>query len=64
MSLALGIQNGAFQRTGGISVHTTYLTELITPDDYGSEKNRKSWHADPKLNLLYGIWLAFFVGGR
>ena len=30
MSLALGLQNGAFQRTGGVSVHTTYLTGLIT----------------------------------
>ena len=30
MSLALGMQNGAFQRTGGISVHTTYLTGMIT----------------------------------
>lgn len=30
LSLALGMQNGAFQRTGGISVHTTYLTGLIT----------------------------------
>lgn len=29
-SLALGLQNGSFQRTGGISVHTTYLTGLIT----------------------------------
>lgn len=26
MALALGIQNGAFQSTGGIGVHTTYLT--------------------------------------
>jgi uncharacterized membrane protein YoaK (UPF0700 family) len=25
MSLGLGLQNGAFRRTGGISVHTTYF---------------------------------------
>jgi uncharacterized membrane protein YoaK (UPF0700 family) len=30
VSLALGLQNGAFRRTGGISVHTTYLTGMIT----------------------------------
>jgi uncharacterized membrane protein YoaK (UPF0700 family) len=30
MSLALGLQNGAFSQTGGISVHTTYLTGTIT----------------------------------
>ena len=30
VSLALGLQNGAFRRAGGISVHTTYLTGMIT----------------------------------
>jgi uncharacterized membrane protein YoaK (UPF0700 family) len=30
VSLALGLQNGAFRRVGGISVHTTYLTGMIT----------------------------------
>lgn len=30
MALALGLQNGAFRRAGGISVHTTYLTGTIT----------------------------------
>jgi uncharacterized membrane protein YoaK (UPF0700 family) len=29
-SLALGLQNGAFRRVGGITVHTTYLTGMIT----------------------------------
>jgi uncharacterized membrane protein YoaK (UPF0700 family) len=29
-SLALGLQNGAFRRTGGISDDTTYLTGTIT----------------------------------
>jgi uncharacterized membrane protein YoaK (UPF0700 family) len=64
MSLALGMQNGAFQRTGGISVHTTYLTGMITSLMTTEAKNRQIMSArDPKLNLLYGIWLAFFVGG-
>ncbi len=30
VSLALGLQNGAFRRVEGISVHTTYLTGMIT----------------------------------
>ena len=30
VSLALGLQNGAFRRAGGITVHTTYLTGMIT----------------------------------
>jgi uncharacterized membrane protein YoaK (UPF0700 family) len=64
MSLALGMQNGAFQRTGGISVHTTYLTGMIT-SLMNSEviKPQLMGARDPKRSLLYGIWLAFFVGG-
>jgi uncharacterized membrane protein YoaK (UPF0700 family) len=64
MSLALGMQNGAFQRTGGISVHTTYLTGMITSLMTTEAKKPQIMSTrDPKLNLLYGIWLAFFVGG-
>src|SRR5260370_24808286 len=64
MSLALGMQNGAFQRTGGISVHTTYLTEMITSLMTAESKHQHIMSTrDPKLNLLYGIWLACFVGG-
>ena len=64
MSLALGMQNGAFQRTGGISVHTTYLTGMITSLMTAEAKQQQIMSTrDPKLNLLYGIWLAFFVGG-
>jgi uncharacterized membrane protein YoaK (UPF0700 family) len=64
MSLALGMQNGAFQRTGGISVHTTYLTGMITSLMTAEAKEPQIMSTrDPKLNLLYGIWLAFVVGG-
>jgi uncharacterized membrane protein YoaK (UPF0700 family) len=64
LSLALGMQNGAFQRTGGISVHTTYLTGMITTlmttevNEQRADRTR-----DPKLKLLYGMWLSFFLGG-
>jgi uncharacterized membrane protein YoaK (UPF0700 family) len=58
------MQNGAFQRTGGISVHTTYLTGMITSLMTAEAKQPQIMSTrDPKLNLLYGIWLAFFVGG-
>jgi uncharacterized membrane protein YoaK (UPF0700 family) len=64
MSLALGMQNGAFQRTGGISVHTTYLTGMITSlMTSEATKPQLMGARDPKRTLLYGIWLAFFVGG-
>jgi uncharacterized membrane protein YoaK (UPF0700 family) len=63
MSLALGIQNGAFQSTGGISVHTTYLTGMITGLITAEAKNAISTTRDSRQRLLYGIWVAFVVGG-
>jgi uncharacterized membrane protein YoaK (UPF0700 family) len=55
VSLALGLQNGAFRRTGGIGVHTTYLTGMITSlisteaEKYTSEVDPASVRApDPK----------------
>jgi uncharacterized membrane protein YoaK (UPF0700 family) len=63
MSLALGLQNGAFQRSGGISVHTTYLTGLITSlITTETELSHPVMRRDPKVNILYGIWLAFSLG--
>jgi uncharacterized membrane protein YoaK (UPF0700 family) len=69
VSLALGLQNGAFRRAGGISVHTTYLTGMITSlistegEKYASGVLPVSSRApDPKIELLYGIWIAFVVG--
>ena len=69
LSLALGLQNGAFRRVGGISVHTTYLTGMITSlisteaEQYSSEEVPHDVRAhDPKIELLSGIWIAFVVG--
>ena len=69
LSLALGLQNGAFRRVGGISVHTTYLTGMITSlistegEQYTSEKVPHDVKAhDPKIELLCVIWTAFVVG--
>ena len=69
VSLALGLQNGAFRRVGGISVHTTYLTGMITSlisaetERYASEVIPRSVSVhDPKIGLLYEIWIAFGLG--
>jgi uncharacterized membrane protein YoaK (UPF0700 family) len=67
MSFALGLQNGAFRQAGGIGVHTTYLTGMITDlirtetegRTVGGARNRSP---DPKGNILCGVWLAFVVG--
>jgi uncharacterized membrane protein YoaK (UPF0700 family) len=69
ISLGLGLQNGAFRRTGGISVHTNYLTGMITGLLVGETEShafpvalRLSTAIDPKIGLLYGIWGAFLLG--
>src|SRR5271156_4344086 len=69
VSLALGLQNGAFRRTGGVSVHTTYLTGMITSlisteaEKYASGEAPPPMRApDPKMRLLCGIWAAFVLG--
>jgi uncharacterized membrane protein YoaK (UPF0700 family) len=69
LSLALGLQNGAFSQAGGISVHTTYLTGTIT-SLLKTEAERHSSRtpgdgeptSDQKVKLLGGIWLAFVLG--
>ena len=69
VSLALGLQNGAFRRVGGISVHTTYLTGMITSlisteaEKYASGEAPPQMRApDSKMRLLCGIWAAFVLG--
>lgn len=68
VSLALGLQNGAFRRAGGISVHTTYLTGVITSlisaeaEKYASEVAPPVGAPDPPIGLLCGIWIAFVLG--
>jgi uncharacterized membrane protein YoaK (UPF0700 family) len=69
MSLAFGLQNGAFRRVGGISVHTTYLTGMLTrlisseAEKYTSDAIPLVVMApDPNIRLLGGIWIAFILG--
>jgi uncharacterized membrane protein YoaK (UPF0700 family) len=69
VSLALGLQNGAFRRAGGISVHTTYLTGMIT-SLISSEAEKNSAEPfppvasayNPKVGLILQIWTAFVLG--
>jgi uncharacterized membrane protein YoaK (UPF0700 family) len=68
VSLALALQNGAFRHVGGISVHTTYLTGMIT-SLISTEAERYSFVAPPsvtapdsKTHVLCGIWIAFVAG--
>lgn len=69
VSLALGLQNGALHRAGGISVHTTYLTGMITSLISTEAKKYTSGspptpagHPDPQIGLLSRIWIAFVLG--
>jgi uncharacterized membrane protein YoaK (UPF0700 family) len=68
VSLALGLQNGAFRRAGGISVHTTYLTGMITSlisteaEQYSQVVPPPVSAHDPKISLLCGIWIVFVLG--
>jgi uncharacterized membrane protein YoaK (UPF0700 family) len=69
VSFALGLQNGAFRHAGGISVHTTYLTGMITrlisaeAEKHASEAIPPPVRVpDPEVSLLSGIWIAFVLG--
>jgi uncharacterized membrane protein YoaK (UPF0700 family) len=69
VSLALGLQNGAFRRAGGLSVHTTYLTGMITSlisseaEKYAAEPFSPAASAyNPKAALTVQIWTAFVLG--
>jgi uncharacterized membrane protein YoaK (UPF0700 family) len=67
MSLALGLQNGAWREAGGITVHSTYLTGMVTnllttgAQRYVSKASRES-RPDAKVSLLCGMWIAFVLG--
>ena len=67
MALALGLQNGAWRQAGGITVHSTYLTGMVTSLlTTGAKKYLFKAAGEPdaglKISLLLGIWITFFVG--
>lgn len=68
LSLALGLQNGAFRYASGISVHTTYLTGMVTgllvsqTEKLFSQTKGASIEHDTRAAVLYGTWGSFFLG--
>lgn len=72
MCLALGIQNGALHKTNGISVHSTYMTGMVTmlmqkSFDHLSSKQRprEDFSRDSARNsiqVLAPMWISFILG--
>jgi uncharacterized membrane protein YoaK (UPF0700 family) len=66
-ALALGLQNGAWRKAGGITVHSTYITGMIT-SLLAAETQRYISNEPPKedagseIGTLTGIWVAFVAG--
>jgi uncharacterized membrane protein YoaK (UPF0700 family) len=72
MCLALGIQNGALHKTNGISVHSTYVTGMVTTlmqksfDHYSSngspEQHSARDSARLTMRILATMWISFIFG--
>ena len=72
MCLALGIQNGALHKTNGISVHSTYMTGMVTAlmqksfDHFSSKRSPKEdlsrVSALLTIQVLVPMWISFIVG--
>lgn len=74
--LAMGVQTAALRRVGGRSVHTTYVSGVLTgmiTDLVGYAFRRADRGADPpsdedrktlrNVAMLAGVWLCYAVGG-
>ena len=72
MCLALGIQNGALHKTNGISVHSTYVTGMVTTlmqktfDHHSSkgspEENSAKDSVRLTMTILATMWISFIFG--
>jgi uncharacterized membrane protein YoaK (UPF0700 family) len=72
MCLALGIQNGALHKTNGISVHSTYMTGMVTAlmqksfDHFSSKRSPKEnssrGSARLTIQVLAPMWMSFIFG--
>jgi uncharacterized membrane protein YoaK (UPF0700 family) len=72
MCLALGIQNGALDKTNGISVHSTYMTGMVTTllqKSFDHLSARRSVNEDPlghsarlTIQVLAAMWISFIFG--
>jgi len=69
VALALGLQNGTVRRAGGFSIHTTYLTGMITNLMITETGSWFSAAGSPPVSvqnlearLIAGIWVLFVLG--
>jgi uncharacterized membrane protein YoaK (UPF0700 family) len=72
MSLALGIQNGALHKTNGISVHSTYMTGMVTTlmqksfEHNSSKQSLKEDFSKDSARItrqtLTAMWISFLFG--
>jgi uncharacterized membrane protein YoaK (UPF0700 family) len=72
MCLALGIQNGALDKTNGIGVHSTYMTGMVTTlmqKSFDHLSSRRSLNADSSghsarltIQVLAPMWVSFIFG--
>jgi uncharacterized membrane protein YoaK (UPF0700 family) len=70
MCLALGIQNDALHKTNGISVHSTYMTGMVTTlmqKSFGrlslsSKADPPSDSARLTIQVLAPMWISFILG--
>jgi uncharacterized membrane protein YoaK (UPF0700 family) len=72
MCLALGIQNGALHKTKGISVHSTYMTGMVTTllqkslDHFAPRvRPKEDSSRDPArlaIQVLAAMWMSFACG--
>jgi len=72
MCLALGIQNDALRKTNGISVHSTYMTGMVTTliqkgfqhffSRQSPEPDSAKHSAGPAIRVLAPMWISFLFG--
>jgi uncharacterized membrane protein YoaK (UPF0700 family) len=72
MCLALGIQNGALHKTNGISVHSTYMTGMVTmlvQKSFDHLSSKQSPQGDfsrdsarQTIQVLAPMWISFILG--
>jgi uncharacterized membrane protein YoaK (UPF0700 family) len=72
MCLALGIQNGALNKTNGIGVHSTYVTGMVTTLmqksfgrlslKSGSREDSSKDSARLTIRVLAPMWISFILG--
>ena len=65
-ALAMGLQSGLLRRSAGASVHTTFVTGMLTAmgeDAVTWFRDRADHEARQRLGLHSNIWIGYLVGG-